>query len=105
MEVISAVGLGIAEHGEAFAAYASWAGTDAEALRAFRDCYMGHWSSLDAFARDMADDFGWEAALRELPEDMRPYVSIDYDQLAQFVDSAMTVVEGTGGIHVFSERQ
>lgn len=104
LDAISAVALGIAECGQAFAAYASWAGTSEEALHAFNDCYLGFWSSTEAWARDTADDFGWEAALRQLPEDMQPYVSIDYQQLVQFMESVMTVVECGGGIYVFAER-
>jgi antirestriction protein len=104
LDVVSAVGLGIAEYGEAFAAYASFAGTDEEALAAFSDCYLGHWSNLEEYAHNMAEEFGWEAALQQLPENMQPYVSIDYEQVAQFLDSTMNIIEAQGGIYVFSER-
>jgi antirestriction protein len=104
LEVVSAVGLGITECGLAFAAYVSWAGTGEEVLSAFDDCYLGYWSSLEAYARDTADDFGWEQALRGLPEDMQTYVEIDYQQLARFLETAMNIVEGVDGIYVFSER-
>lgn len=105
LRVVSAVALGIAEYGLAFAAYAANFGTGEEELAAFQDCYLGHWPSREAQARDMAEDFQWEAALRELPEDMRPFVSLDYQAIAEMVDNAMTVVEdGSGGIYLFGER-
>jgi antirestriction protein len=104
LAVVSAVALGIAEYDGAFAAYAAWAGTDEETLGAFNDCYLGRWPSLDAFARDTADDFGWEAALQGLPEAMRDYVSIDYPQFAHFLESTLNIVEADGGIYVFTER-
>lgn len=103
LAVVSAVAQGIAEHGPAFAAYAARGDTSEETLRAFRDCYLGHWPSLDAYARDVAEDFGWETEIGMLPEDMREYVSIDYQAIARFVETAMTVVEGGGGIYIFSE--
>ncbi len=78
LATISAVGLGIAEHGEGFAAYVSWAGTSEEALRAFQDCYLGCWPDVDAFVHDTVADWGWEDALQQLPKHMRDYVQIDY---------------------------
>lgn len=104
LAVVSAVALGIAEHGPAFAAYVSWAGTSEEALGTFEDCYLGHWADLDTYARDVVDDFGWNAALAELPGDMQPYVDFDYDGFAHFLETAMTIVEGDGGIYVFTEQ-
>jgi antirestriction protein len=104
LAVVSAVALGIAECGPAFAAYAAAFGTDEQTLRAFDDIYLGRWPSLDAYAHHMADEFGWEAALRQLPADMQPFVQLDYQQVANFIDSAMTVVEGGGEIYVFAER-
>jgi antirestriction protein len=104
MHVVSAVAKGIAEHGTAFAAYVSWAGTDEEALRAFEDCYLGTWPSLAAYARELPESFGWEAKLRELPEDMQQYVSIDYDGLARLAETAMNIIEYDNAIYVFSER-
>jgi antirestriction protein len=104
MEVVSAVAKGIAEHGPAYAAYVSWAETSEEALRAFGDCYLGQWPSLDAYARELAEDFGWEAKLRGLPEDMQQYVEIDYDGVARLAETAMNIVEYDGVIYVFSEQ-
>jgi antirestriction protein len=104
LAVVSAVARGITEHGPAFAAYVTWAGTSEEALHAFDGIYMGHWPSLEAYARELAEDFGWEAKLRELPEDMQHYVNIDYDGLAQLAETAMNIVEAEDGIYVFSEQ-
>jgi antirestriction protein len=104
MEVVSAVAKGIAEHGTAFAAYVDWAGTSEEALRAFGDCYLGQWPSLDDYARELADDFGWEEALRKLPEDMQHYVAIDYEGVARLAETMMNIVEYDDAIYVFSEQ-
>jgi len=104
METVSVVALGIAEHGPAFAAYVSWAGTGEDALSGFEDCYLGHWGNLNAYARDVVDDFGWNVALAELPEDMRPHVDFDYDGFARFLETSMNIVESGGGIYVFTEQ-
>lgn len=104
LEVVSALARGITEHGPAFVAYLSWAGTDEDALRAFDHCYMGQWPSLDAYAREVAEDLGWAAELRKLPADVQPYVYIDYDQVASFIACTLNVVQGNGCIYVFSEE-
>jgi antirestriction protein len=104
LSTISAVGLGIAEHGPAFAAYVSWAGTDQEALGAFENCYLGRWDSLNDYARDVVEDFGWNAALAALPDAMQSYVDFDYDGFAHFLETDMNIVEGDDGIYVFTER-
>jgi len=103
LEVVSAVALGIAECGLAFAAYASWAGTSEEALRQFDNCFLGLWPSLDAYARDMASEFEWDSALEQLPESMRPYVDIDYEALVRDLDSEVTTIAGPGGVYIFRE--
>jgi antirestriction protein len=103
LEVVSAVALGIAECGSAFAAYASWAGTSEDALRQFDDCFLGCWPDVEAYARDLAADLGWDEALRRLPEGLQPYVDIDYQALARDLDSELTTVAGSGGVYIFRE--
>ena len=63
----------------------------------------GHWPNLEAYARDVASDMEWEAALDQLPESMRSYVDAAYDRLARDLDSEVTTVAGGGGLYVFRE--
>jgi antirestriction protein len=103
LEVVSAVGLGIAECGLAFAAYASWAGTSEEALSRFDECFFGCWPDVEAYARDLAADLGWDEALRRLPEGLQPYVDIDYKALARDLHSEVITVTSGDEVFIFRE--
>jgi antirestriction protein len=103
LAAVSAVALGIAECGQAFAAYASWAGTDEDTLRRFGEAYVGHWPDLESYARDLAADLGWEQELQRLSEGLRPYVDIDYAQLARDLRSEVTTVDGSSGVYIFRD--
>jgi antirestriction protein len=78
---VSAVARGIREHGLAFAAYADVV-EDEAALSGFIDSYLGHYESVEEYARQLADELGYEQLLDEaLPESLRHYVQIDYTLL------------------------
>jgi antirestriction protein len=104
LKVVSRVAKGIAEHGEAFAAYVSWAGTDEEALEQFNDHYMGSYESIEAWTREVAKEHGWERKLDEVLEPLvRPYVSIDYQGFAeQMTSQGWQLVPGQQGVHIFA---
>jgi antirestriction protein len=76
-ETVTAVALGIAEHGPAFAAWASIAGIDAESLQQFNDAFLGEWDSLHDYASDLLDDLGVERELDKLEAWARVYVTVD----------------------------
>lgn len=80
-ETVSAHAKGIQRHGLAYTAWYDWSG-EADADK-FQDEYLGEFDSVEAYAQQCGDDFGWEEILNEqIPASLRPYVSIDYEQLA-----------------------
>lgn len=105
LETVSRVATGIAEHGEPFAAYVEWAGTSEEATQDFGNHYVGTYESAEAWARDVAEDQGWEHQLDEaLGALVRPFVSIDYEAFAQQMAASENwqVIEGREGVHIFA---
>lgn len=105
METVSKIALGIAEHGRAFAAWASEVGLDSSELDGFADAYMGHWESPKAFAEEMLDDLGYlDEFNKALPEHLAPYITFDYEGFAQdlvFNGAIVTVEDTDGSIFVF----
>lgn len=105
IEAVSKVALGIAEHGRAFAAWASHVGLYSSDLDDFQDAYMGHWSSPKAFAEEMLDDLGYlDEFNKALPDHLAPYITFDYEGFAQdlvFNSAIVTVEDSDGSIFVF----
>ncbi len=105
VERISKLGLGIAEHGEAFAAFAHFLGSDDDYLDRFEDCYLGSWDSAEAYAEDYIESCGIEQSLdAAVPESLRPYVKVDVELLArdmEFEGSLLEVPDSAGGVHLF----
>lgn len=105
IEAVSKVALGIAEHGRAFAAWASRVGLDSSDLDEFSDAYMGHWDSPRAFAEEMLDDLGYlEEFNKALSEHLAPYITFDYGSFAAdlvFNGAIVTVEDSNGSIFVF----
>ena len=79
VETVAGIASGIAEHGEAFSAWASYLGScEQEQLARFEDCYLGEWPSLTDYAESLVDSLGLIEELDHVvPELLRPYVSID----------------------------
>jgi antirestriction protein len=106
VERISRLGLGIAEHGEAFAAFASFFGIDEEELLSqFEDCYLGQWESAEAYVDDYLESTGIEPILDEVvPRDLRPYIKFDTEALVrdmEFDGSVLSVEGSEGGVFLF----
>jgi antirestriction protein len=105
LETVSAVALGIAEHGPAFAHWAALIGTnDNEALARFEDAYLGHWDSLTAYAEEFLDDIGVYRQIEEaLPDHLQPYVTIDVEGIARDMEfgGQITTSEGDNGVYIF----
>ncbi len=103
-ETVARVAAGIVEHGEAFAAFAEFVDCDADLLDGFGDAYVGDYESGVELAEELLEGSGIEELLNQLPEHLRPYVTVDYE--AYFEDLAsggeiITMPSRGGGLHVF----
>ena len=99
-ERVSAIATGIAEHGEAFAAWMSYdSERDPADNEAFEDAYRGEWDSLHDYAENYADDIGlYDMAERAAS----PYVVVDIDMLTRDLDIELyTVGSDHHTIYVF----
>ena len=106
VEQVAKLGIGIAEHGPAFAHYASLVGwQDADSLRHFEDVYEGHYDSLAEYGEHIIETFDFDSAIEELPELIVPYVRIDAEALARDLELGGNILtsQGDGGIYVFEE--
>ena len=102
IETVSAVGKGIAEHGEGFACFVSWRGLNHlgdDPITAFQDCYQGCWKDTEDFAYDQYENGLWGAC----SEALVPY--IDFEKMARdlFMGDYWSA-EGDEGIHIFTNQ-
>jgi antirestriction protein len=93
IEVVSRIARGIAEHGYAFAAWAEVHEGASERFDDFERAYLGHYNSLETYAFQIADDFGYNAEIAKLPESMQSYVKVDTAAMARDL-------ELSGGVYV-----
>ena len=105
VERISRLGLGIAEHGEAFAAFAHFLGGEDELLDQFEDCYLGKCQSAEAYVEEFLEDVGVDRILDDaLPGYLRDYVRIDTEAVARDMEceGALLAMEASdGGVFLF----
>jgi len=104
VERISRLGRGIGQHGEAFAAYANFLGSDDELLGQFEDCFIGQWESAAAYVEEFLEDTGIERMLDEaVPESLRDYVRVDTEAVARDMEleGSLLAVEAEGGVFLF----
>lgn len=104
IERISRIAKGIAEHGEAFSAWADLCGDDHDRLHDFADAYLGHFASVQEYVDDMADDLGYPDELAKLPDYLQPYVHFDTAALARDMELSgdiETVDNPAGGVWIF----
>jgi antirestriction protein len=104
LESVTRIARGIAEHGPAFAHWASLVeSTDAETLGRFEDNYEGHFADLEAYGESIIEMYGFERALEDLPDLLAPYVQIDTAAFARDMELGGSIMtsEGDGGIYVF----
>lgn len=108
LKYVARVAAGIAEHGQAFAAWADIVGNDHEALDAFEDVYFGCWDSMQQYAQDMLEDLGYiDEVYRHVPDHLRPYVMIDVQGFARDLETGgdITVIHNPdGGVWIFDGR-
>lgn len=104
LQRISNIGLGISEHGAAFAAWASIISDD-EQLEQFSDAYLGHCDDLHSYLEQLINDLGYNDALAAaVPAQLQPWVKIDVPATAtDLLDGGdLQVVEAPhGGVWVF----
>lgn len=104
---VSRIALGIAEHGPAFGAWASYLGpSQYDDLDRFEDCYQGRWESLADYAEDFLDALGLERIIEEhVPEALQAYVRIDAEAFGRdmAISGDVYVVDDdpAGGVFIF----
>lgn len=103
VEHISRLGLGIAEHGQAFAHFAATLDrADWEHLDRFDELYIGHFDSLASYASDLLDDMGADDLIDErIPEWLRPFVTIDVAGFADAITQDLGTSDGDSGVYLF----
>lgn len=100
---ISRLAQGIAQHGQAFAAYADWIGHDDVELEHFSEHFEGTYPGREAWAEEVANEiFEWPRYLEAIPEPLRTHVRLDLTDLALTLEQYRHVVEGSEGIYVFN---
>jgi antirestriction protein len=112
LKTVSRVAQGVAAHGPAYTAWVELVGADSEELLtedSFRDHYEGEFEStadyVEYFLQE-TDFYGQlEEALSGIPEDLRRYVKIDVEGIAEEWGQGLHVVETGGGkVWVFDGR-
>lgn len=85
----------IEEHGEAFAAYASYIGQDYADADNFEEAYCGEWDSEEEYAEDLMQQ------CYEIPEYLQFY--IDYEKWARdlFINDYFSAESSNGKVYVF----
>lgn len=103
LETVTRLAAGIAEHGEAFAAYVDWAGTEEATIDDFTDHYVGTYDSLEAFTHDFADSMDWPTQVERFAVEsgIGSYVGIDYAALGRDLAIEWHIADGEHGVHVF----
>lgn len=103
LEFLHRLARGIAEHGQAFAAYADWIGRGDEELERFADHYEGTYPTREAWAGELADEvFEWPRYLEAIPEPLRSHVTLDLTSFALNLEQDRHVVAGDEGVYVFN---
>jgi antirestriction protein len=104
IELVSRIARGIAEHGYAFAAWAEVHESEPDRFDDFHAAYLGHYDSLQGYAEQLADDFGYTAAIGTLPQSMQPYVTVDTAAMARELELSGDVYvapDPSGGVWLF----
>ena len=107
LETVAALARGVAEYGEPFALWADDVGADyaAEHSEQFEEVYIGHYESETAFAEEMWEESGYQAALeRAVPEPLRYYVEFDAEAWARDLRLGGDVTylpASDGGVYVY----
>ncbi|MDQ3154018.1 MAG: antirestriction protein ArdA [Actinomycetota bacterium] len=100
---VSKLAKGIAEHGQAFAAYADWNRQEDPELERFSEHFEGTHPTREAWAEEVADEvFEWPHYRDAIPEPLRSHVTLNLASLALELEQYRHVVEGHEGVYVFN---
>lgn len=104
IETIHRLAIGIEQHGDAFATYAEWVGTDQATTDGFEDCYYGTYRSMRELVEEWADSMGWMDEITKLGDKLgiAPFLRIDYALLEDVFRTEWYVAETSSGVHLFT---
>lgn len=104
VDELCTIAAGIAEHGAAYAAFASVAddhGIDLDDPDAFGDHYRGEWGTFADFAEEFFDDVYHEVVKAA---EANAYLTVDYDAFARDLRCDYTTADaGDGNVWVFED--
>ncbi|QLY30423.1 antirestriction protein ArdA [Nocardia huaxiensis] len=107
VEILAQIAHGIAEHGQAFAAWTSAHEDDPASLDRFESAYKGWYASLAAYARHLLEPLHLEEhPRRAVPDVLKGYITVDYAALGDAMISEgdiIAVPADQGGVWVFDE--
>lgn len=101
IDTVARIGEGIRDYGEAFAHWASIAGTDEDTLEQFEDAYQGCWETDTAYAESLLEAYGVQEALDHPDFPLSAYVRIDVDMFVRDLSADHYFSQGAEGVHVF----
>lgn len=109
VELLSQVAQGVAEHGPAFAAWASAHEDEPGQFDRFKRAYKGHFDSLAAYVRTLfvGDDDSEQRLRLSLPPRFHDYGSEDYEEIGEYLADAWDLVAfpaNEHGVWIFDER-
>jgi len=112
LDRISAIAKGIAEHGQAFAAYVPYIGAlsvDENTEQQFEAHFRGEWESVTAYAEHLLTETNAYEELHHVVQDMserlQPYLVIDVAAYARDLELELHIVEHEGGVWVFDTTE
>ncbi|MEI2826877.1 MAG: antirestriction protein ArdA [Dermatophilaceae bacterium] len=100
LDLIARVARGIAEHGDAFGAWAEMHDADPVAMDQFEVCYFGEYDEPADWAREVTEDLDIEAKLREHFGDLQSrYFRFDADGYARdaWINGEIYIAHKDGG--------
>lgn len=106
LERVASLAAGIAEHGEAFAAWASLDSGTEPTLAGFEQAFRGTWPSVVEYAADLLADLGVDEVLPYVPDWLAPYVRVDSEAFARdlLISGDIAAIEGDEGVHIFDRH-
>jgi antirestriction protein len=106
IETVATIGAGYTEHGRAFLHWIDYVGTsDPTQFDRFEDAFEGRWDSMEAYAEELADEYGVERILdAHIPDFIRSYVRLDVEAFARDLSFSYHVAEDQeqGGVYLFA---
>ncbi|MFD3399868.1 antirestriction protein ArdA [Kribbella sp. NPDC058693] len=107
LDVVCALGKGIAEHGLAFSAWAEINDErDVYTLARFSEAYMGDFGSREEYAEHIVDEMNGDEELAKLSEWTRGIVRFDFEYMIHEMETSgdFRFADHPGGVWVFNGR-